>query len=79
MSSVVEHKLPLLAITRSVSLSAYENFILFKIIATTRCLKWEERKSYWSRSSFVGCRTDIVVMSWDLAGYRCLAKHGDMT
>ena len=40
-----------IAITRSLSRSTYENFKLLKNIATTRRLKWEER------------RTDLVALS----------------
>ena len=61
MSSVIVHNSPDIAITRSLSGSTYENFKLLKNLATTRCLKWEERKSYRSRSALVDS-TDIVVM-----------------
>ena len=78
MSSVVVHNSPHIATTRSLSRSTYENFKLLKNIATTRRLKWEERKSYRSRSALVGCRTDLVLMSWLLVRSRRLAKHGDI-
>ena len=78
MSSVVVHNSPHIVITRSLSRSTYENFKLLKNLATTRHLKWEERKSYQSRSALVHCRTDLVLMSWLLLRSRCLAKHGDI-
>ena len=73
MSSVVVHNSPHIAITRSLSRSK-----LLKNLATTRLLKWEERKSYRSRSALVDCRTDLVLMSWLLVRSRRLAKHGDI-
>ena len=76
MSSVVVHNSPHIAQTRSLSRSTYENFKLLKNLATTRRLKWEERKSYRSRSALVDCRTDL--MSWLLVRSRRLAKHGDI-
>ena len=78
MSSVVVHNFPHIAITRSLSRSTYENFKLLKNLATTRRLKWEERKSYPSRSALVDCRTDLVLMSWLLVRSRRLSKHGDI-
>ena len=78
MSSVVVHNYPHIAVTRSLSRSTYEIFKLLKNIATTRCLKWEERKSYRSRSALVDCRTDLVLMSWLLVRSRRLAKHDDI-
>ena len=78
MSSVVVHNSPHIAITRSLSHSIYENFKLLKNIATTRRLKWEERKLYPSHSALVDCRTDLVLMSWLLLLSRHLAKHGDI-
>ena len=78
MSSVVVHNSPHIAITRSFSRSTFENFKLLKNIATTRRLKWEERKSYRPRSALFDCRTDIVLMSWLLVHSRRLAKHGDI-
>ena len=78
MSSVVVHNSPHIAITRSLSRSTYENFKLLKIITTTRHLKWEERKSYRSRSDLVDYRTDLVLMSWLLVRSRHLAKHSDI-
>ena len=78
MSSVVVHNSTHIAITRSLSRSTYENFKLLKNIAITRRLKWEERKSYRSRSVLVDCRTDLVLMSWLLVRSRRLAKHGDI-
>ena len=77
MSSVVVHNSPHIAINRSLSQSAYENFKLLKNLATTRRLMWEERNSYRSRSSLVDCRTDLVLMSWLLVRSRRLAKQGD--
>ena len=77
MSSFVVHNSPHIAITRSLSRSTYENFKLLKNLATTHRLKWEERKSYRSRSALVDCRTDLVLMSWILVRSRHLAKHGD--
>ena len=74
MSSVVVHNSPHIAITRSLS----RNFKLLKNIATTRRLKWEERKLYRSRSALVDCSTDLVLMSWLLVRSRRLAKHGDI-
>ena len=78
MSSVVVHNSHHIAITRSLSRSTYEIFKLLKNIATTRRLKWEEHKSYRSRSALVDCRTDLVLMSWLLVRFRRLAKHGDI-
>ena len=78
MSSVVVHNSPHIAITHSLLRSTYENFKLLKNIATTRHLKWEERKSYQSRSALVDCRTDLVLLSWLLVRSRRLAKHGDI-
>ena len=78
MPSVVEHNSPYIVITRSLSRSTYENFKLLKNLATTRRLKWEERKSYRSRSALVDCRSDLVLMSWLLVRSRRLAKHGDI-
>ena len=78
MSSVVVHNSPHIAITRSLSRSTYENFKLLKYIATTRRLKWEERKSHRSRRALVDCRTDLVIMSWLLVRSRRLAKQGDI-
>ena len=78
MSSVVVHNSPHIDITRSLSRSTYENFKLLKNIATTRRLKWEERKSYRSRSALVDRRTDLVLMSWLLVRSWRLAKHGDL-
>ena len=78
MSSVVVHNSPHIAITRSLSRSTYENFKLLKNIATTRRLKWEERKSYRSRRALVDGHTDLVLMSWLLVRSRRLAKHGDI-
>ena len=77
MSLVVVHNSPHIAITGSLLRSSYENFKLLKNIATTLPLKWEERKSYRSRSALVDCRTDLVLMSWLLVHSRRLAKHGD--
>ena len=42
----IKGSLSKLAITRSLSRSTYENFILLKNIATARRLEWKERKSY---------------------------------
>ena len=56
MSSVVVHNSPHIAITRSLSRSTYETFKLLKNLATTRRLKWEERKSYRSRTNVVASR-----------------------
>ena len=56
MSSVVVHNSPHIAITRSLSRSTYEIFKLLKNLATTRRLKWEERKSYRSRTNVVASR-----------------------
>ena len=78
MSSVIVHNYPHIAITRSLSRSTYENFKLLKNLATTRRLKWEERKSFRSSSALVDCRTDLVLMSWLLVRSRRLAKHGDI-
>ena len=78
MSSVVVHNSPHIAITRSLSRSSYEIFKLLKNLATTRRLKWEERKSYRSRSALVDCRTNLVLMSWLIVRSRRLAKHGDI-
>ena len=78
MSSFVVHNSPHIAITRRLSRSTDENFKLLKNIATTRRLKWEERKSYRSRSALVNCRTDLVLMSWLLVRSRRLAKHCDI-
>ena len=78
MSSFVVHNSPHIAITRSLSRSTYENFKLLKNFATTRRLKWEERKSYRSRSALEDCRTDLVLMSWLLVRSRRLAKHDDI-
>ena len=78
MSSVVVHNSPHIATTRSLSQSTYDNFKLLKNIATTRRLKWEERKSYRSRSALVDCRTDLVLISWLLVRSRRLAEHGDI-
>ena len=78
MSSVVVHNSSHIAITRSLSRSTYENFKLLKNLATTRRLKWEECKSYRSRSALEDCRTDLVLMSWLLVRSRRLAKHGDI-
>ena len=78
MSSVVVHNSPHITITSSLSLSTYENFKLLKNLATTRRLKWEERKSYRSRSALIDCRTDLVLMSWLLVCSRHIAKHGDI-
>ena len=78
MSSVVVHSSPHIVITRSLSRRTYENFKLLKNIATTRCLKWEEGKSYRSRSALVDCHTDLVLMSWLLVRSRPLAKHSDI-
>ena len=78
MSSVVVHNSPDIATTRSLSRSTYENFKLLKHLATTRRQKWEERKSYRSRSALVDCRIDLVLMSWLLVRSRRLAKHGDI-
>ena len=75
MSSVVVHNSPHIAITRSLSRSTYENFKLLKNLSKTRRLKWEECKSYRSRSALVDCRTDLVLMTWLLVR---LAKHGDV-
>ena len=72
MSLVVVHNSPHIAITRSLSRSTYDNFKLLKNLATTRRQKWEERKSYQSRSALIDCRTDLALMSW------LLAKHGDI-
>ena len=77
MSSVVVHNSPHIAITRSLSRNTYENFKLLKNLATTRRLKWKERKSYRSRSALVDCSTDLVLMSLLLVRSRRLAKHGD--
>ena len=60
MSSVVVHNSPHIAITRSLSWSTYENFKLLKNLATTRRLKWEERKSYRSRRLSYRSRTNAV-------------------
>ena len=78
MSSVVVHNSPHIAITRSLSRSTYENFKLLKNLATTRRLKWEERKSYRSLSALVDCCTDLVLMLWLLVRSQHLAKHGDI-
>ena len=79
MSSVVVHNSPHIAITRSLSRSIYlRHFKLLKNLATTRRLKWEERKSYRSRSALVDCRTDLVLMSWLLVRSRRNAKHGNI-
>ena len=78
MSSVVVHNSPHIAITRSLSRSMYVIFKLLKNIATTRRLKWEERKSYRSRSPLVDCRTELVLMLWLLVHSGRLAKHGDI-
>ena len=78
MSSVVVHNSPHIAITHILSRSTYDFFKLLKNLATTRPLKWEERKSYRSRSARVDCRTDLVLMSWLLVRSRRLAKHGDI-
>ena len=78
MSSVVIHNSLHIAITRSLSRSTYENFKLLKNIATTRRIKWEERKSYRSRSALVDCRTDLILMSWLLVRSLRLSKHGDI-
>ena len=78
MSSVVVHNSPHIAITRSLSRSTYAFFKLLKNIATTRRLKWEERKSYRSRSPLVDCHTDLILMSWILVHSGRLAKHGDI-
>ena len=78
MSSVVVHNSSHIAITPSLSRSNYEIFKLLKNLATTRRLKWEERKSHRSRSALVDCRTDLVLMSWLLVRSRRLAKHGDI-
>ena len=78
MSSVVVHNSPHITVTRSLSRSTYENFKLLENIATTRRLKWEERKSYQSRSALVDCRPDLVLMSWLLVRSWCLAKRGDI-
>ena len=78
MSSVVVHNSPHIAITRSLSRSTYENFKLLKSLATTRRLKWEERKLYRSRSPLIHCRTNLILMSWLLVRSRHLAKHGDI-
>ena len=75
MSSVVIHNSPHIAITRSVALSTYENFKLLKNLTTTRRLKWEERKSYRSRSTLVDCCTDLVLMLWLLVRSGRLAKY----
>ena len=78
MSSVVVNNSPHIAITRSLSWSTYENFKLLKNLATTRRLKWEEHKSYGSRSALVDCRKDLALMSWLLVRSWRLAKHGDI-
>ena len=78
MSLVVVHNSPHIAITRSLSRSTYKNIKLLQNLATTRRLKWEERKSYRSRSTLVDCRTDLVLMSWLLMRSRRLAKQGDI-
>ena len=78
MSSVVVHNSPHITITRSLSRSTYENFKVLKNLAITRRPKWEERKSYRSRSALVDCRTDLVLMSWLLVHSLRLAKHGDI-
>ena len=78
MSSVVVHNSPHIAITRSLLRSTYKNFKLLKNLATTRRLKWEERKLYRSRSALVDCRTDLVLMSGLLVRSRRLVKHGDI-
>ena len=74
MSSVVVHNSPHFAIIRSLSRSTYENFKMLKNLATTRRLKWEERKLYRSRSALV----DLILMSWLLVHSLRLAKHGDI-
>ena len=78
MSSVVVHNSPHIATTRSLLQSTYENFKLLKNLATTLRLKWEERKSYRSRSALVDCRTDLILMSWLLVCSRRLVKHDDI-
>ena len=78
MSSVVVHNSPHIAITPSLSRSTYENFKLLKNLATTRRLKWEERKSYRSGSAIVDCHTDLILLSWLLVRSRCPAEHGDI-
>ena len=78
MSLVVVHNSPHIAITRSLSQSAYENFKLLKNIPTTRRLKWEERKSYRSLSALVDCCTDLILMSRLLMRSRRPAKHSDI-
>ena len=60
MSLVVIPNSPHIAITRSLSRSTYENFKLLKNIATTRCLKWEERRSYRSRRLSYRTRTNVI-------------------
>ena len=75
MSSVVVHNSPHIAITRNMSRSTYENFIkLLKNLATTRRLKWEERKSYRSRRLSYRSRTNVVASR----ASRRLAKHSDI-
>ena len=75
MSSVVIHNSPHIAITRTLSRSTYE---IFKNLATPGSQKWEECKSYRSRSALVDCRTDLVIMLWLLVRSWRLCKHGDI-
>ena len=81
MSAVVVQKSSQLVATLSMSWKSYENFKQFKILVASGSnsyLKWAGHGRSITRTDLVACRTELVVMSWDVVHSRRLVKHGEL-
>ena len=55
------------------SWKGYENFK-----PQLAVLKWAGHGRSITRTDLVACRTELVVMSWDVVHFRRLVKHGEL-